>query len=138
MAPTERLPSFLYETMNLRVLQLDLNCMFDKTPLMAFFSRCNHLEELDLTEYDFRPGPNERSVFSHLGKTLRKLRLHENEASDTPRTTLGKEALDMLAETCPKLRALGLDLMGNGLRGAQCMSEPDPEMHDWVGFHLPL
>lgn len=138
MFPDGILPLFFSQMTNVRVLQLDLSGMFTNAPLITFLRRCNCLEELDLTDWQYWAVLIERSFFSHLGKTLRKLRLHQPEKFNTPRSTIEENDLDILVETCPKLRALGLDLRRKDFRGSQCSQEPNPIVDDCVSFYLPV
>ena len=137
MAPYCVLPSFFDDMINVRVLQLHLAGIFNQAPLFAFLQRCNCLEELDLTDYDdFETwtSPSARTVFSHLGKTLKKLRLHGSEPPDTPKTYIGKKELGLLAEVCPRVTSLGLDLRQKDFREAEVDHETDATMHNWVSF----
>ena len=106
------LPRFTQSLVALKTLRLDLTYMTNKSLVPNFLLDCSRLEALDLTSYVFVPSRFERHVFTHLGKTLRSLKLHqhENSTGKRRRTVLDKTSLDLIAETCPRLRSLGLDL----------------------------
>ena len=96
----------------LRSLQLNISRTGIKEAISAFLLQCNCLETLDLTGYPFSPSQSEHQLFLHLGKTLKSLRLHRfgELLSLLDKPKLDISGLDLLAKTCPKLQALGLDL----------------------------
>ncbi|KAF2806745.1 uncharacterized protein BDZ99DRAFT_523316 [Mytilinidion resinicola] len=55
----------------------------------------------------------DKDLFSHLGRSLRSLTLHENEPGNlgpSPRSIISVMALRLLGEACPRLRDLAIDV----------------------------
>lgn len=84
--------------------------------LVEALQNCNKLESLDLTGYSEIIHVAGEPFWGNLGKTLTKLRLHEEEKPNRvgKRPTLSIEDMGRLAKSCHNLRSLGLDLPCNG------------------------
>lgn len=92
----------------------------DLDQLSEFLYRCKSIEELDLTGATVCMDPQ---LLEHLGKSLKVLRLHENESTLGPqrRRILSREQIEALGVQCPNLDILGLDIgyQGQWVRGMQ-------------------
>lgn len=119
------LPHFVPDFAGLKSLRLRTTSHSNPVPLLVALQDCKKLESLDLTGFtgiiciadDF---------WGNLGKTLTKLRLHEDEKRDgiSTRHTLSVTDVGRIANYCPKLRSLGLDLACSG--------------QEWVSFTFPV
>jgi len=111
------LPEVASQLTNLKSLHLNVEINDDRHFLTSFLRSCKRLEVLDLTGYAKHVQIGEESLWRHLGKTLVKLRFHENQRfmadHQWPNTT--NEEIVMIASACPNLRSLGLNIEGNGV-----------------------
>lgn len=101
------------QLIGLRSLRVDMTYAFaDRPILFSFLLSCQKLEELDLIGFmNYFSVQSTDRLWSHLGKTLKSIRLHEYE---DPRSVLGHEEIGGIAEKCPKLCRFGLDLECSG------------------------
>ena len=99
----------------LRSLRIDRCWSYDwlLEPFKSFLHTCLVLEELDLTGFTAQ---SDVFLFQHLGKTLKRLRLHEHEdpSGICRRRVLSISEIEDLGRNCPRLRRLGLDVAYDG------------------------
>lgn len=107
-----RLPQFA----DLRSLELRLWYEWDKPSLDQFLQSCQRLEVLSLSAYRNPAREWRLTQWRHLGKTLLKLRLHEDEMHHSVHggqelsVELSDSTLTLIATECPRLHSLGIDL----------------------------
>lgn len=84
--------------------------------LAVVLQRCNKLEVLDLTGFITNIQIAEEDFWENAGKSLIKLRLHEEESLIRvgERALLSLKDMGRIAKYCRNLRSLGLDLECNG------------------------
>jgi len=101
----------------LRSLELRLNISSDQLSFNQFVQSCQRLEVLVVTAYRNPARDWGLSQWRHLGKTLLKLKLHEEEMHDAVHhgqdLTVGLSDSNMMliATGCPRLHSLGIDLV---------------------------
>jgi len=101
----------------LRSLELRLNISSDQLSFNQFVQSCQRLEVLVVTEYRNPARDWGLSQWRHLGKTLLKLKLHEEEMHDAVHhgqdltVGLSDSTMMLIATWCPRLRSLGIDLV---------------------------
>ena len=110
------LPSFVPDFAGLKSLRLRNGDSNNSDSLNIALQECKKLEILDLTGFVSSVQMAEEDFWEHAGKTLIKLRLHEDEMPDrvSVRPTLSVTDVGRIAKYCHKLRSLGLDLPCNG------------------------
>lgn len=93
----------------------------EKMELREFLLKTSNLEVLDVAgPVSLKPERGD-DLYSHLGKTLKSLRLHQHQSVEdvsdlendivSSRFVLGPRDIDLLAKACPRLRSLGTDLV---------------------------
>ena len=112
----------------LKSLTLRTDFASDVTRLIFALRDCNKLERLDLTGFVDIIQVAGEDFWENLGKTLTKLRLHEEEKPNRAgkRPTLSVREMGRLAKSCHKLRSLGLDLPCNGQEWVSSISHIVP------------
>ena len=110
------LPHFVPDFAGLKSLRLRNTDHSNLVPLDVALQDCKKLESLDLTGFTGIICTAKDAFWRNLGKTLTKLRLHEDEKLDglSLRHTLSVKDVGRIAKYCPKLRSLGLDLACSG------------------------
>ena len=100
----------------LKSLKLRIKDVDDSTPLSVTLQQCKRLEVLDLTGFVRSIQIANEKFWENCGKTLIKLRLHEEEnlSRRGQRASLSFASIECIAKYCRNLRSLGLDLQCNG------------------------
>ena len=105
--------AFEVDFSGLKILRLR---MVNGYPLDSALKSCKKLEILDLTGSINMVWLADDDLWASVGKTLIKLRLHEDEFfnKEGRRNVLSPTDMERIAKHCPNLRSLGLDLECNG------------------------
>lgn len=105
---------------NLRSLDLRLWSVSENSFLDQFLQSCQRLEDLSLNAFR-NPARDWRTAqWRHLGKTLLKLRLHDEERhhlmyeGQDPMVDPSNSTLALIAMECPRLQSLGIELTFDG------------------------
>ena len=109
-------PDLASQFTGLKILRICLEGQQKVEHLAEFLQNCTQLESLDLTGFTTYVQNSSPTFWQNVGKTLIKLRLHENEKPDMveDRPVLSTTDLARIARYSRKLRSLGLDLQCNG------------------------
>ena len=107
---------------NLTELSINMNDFhvsdtIEQAYLKALLGNCTHLERLELTNTSiFHVQPMCRLDVGNFGTRLTSLRLHHFEDAEGPcrRPVLNNEMIARLAEECPRISHLGIDLSYSG------------------------
>ena len=110
------LPHPAVDFAGLKSLRLRTTDRSNPVALFVALKSCKKLESLDLTGFTVIVHRANDDFWESLGKTLTKLRVHEDEELDgiSARHTLSVTDVGRIAKYCPKLRSLGLDLDCSG------------------------
>ena len=120
---------FLPDFTGLKSLKLRVGYTDDSMPLSVALRELKRLEVLDLTGFICSVQAAKEDFWQNFGKTLIKLRLHEEQSPYRPsqRATLPYADIERIAKCCPNLRSLGLDLECSGrewVRLSPCVVPP--------------
>lgn len=109
-------PDLASQFTGLKILRICLEEQQESAHLAEFLQKCTHLESLDLTGFTTYVQSSSQTFWQNVGKTLIKLRLHEDEKRNIvgDRPVLSMTDLARIAKYSRKLRSLGLDLQCNG------------------------
>lgn len=120
------LPNSEPDFAGLKSLRLRTTSHSNLVPLVAALQDCKKLESLDLTGLTGIIHIANDDFWGNLGRTLTRLRLHEEEKRDavSARHPLSVTDVGRIAKYCPKLRSLGLDLACSG--------------QEWASFTFPV
>ena len=110
------LPSLIPDFSGLKSLQLRVRNSDESVLLGVVLKGCKKLEVLDLAGCISSIQTAEEGFWESIGKTLIKLRLHEEEALNRARegALLSPTVMECVAIHCRKLRSLGLSLECDG------------------------
>lgn len=111
------LPTFMPDFAGLKSLRLRAgDSGGNSEPLGIVLQECKKLEVLDLTGFTFCIRISEEGLWENAGKTLIKLRLHEDEnvGRGGERLVLSFGDMGRITKYCRNLRSLGLDIQCNG------------------------
>ena len=116
------LPSAIPDFSGLKSLALRIKNVSDGLLLGTILQSCKRLENLDLSGHISIIAEND--LWESVGKTLIKLRLHEEEVLNRVDGTavLYSTVMGCIAGHCRNLRSLGLDLECNGQQWVSCNS----------------
>lgn len=109
-------PSFMPDFAGLKSLTLRTSVSSDSVILDVALRECKKLEVLDLTGYVRNIQKAEEGLWENAGKTLIKLRLHEEngQLNVGERVLLSFRDIRRIAKYCRNLRSFSLDLECNG------------------------
>ena len=107
-------PSFGLDFAGLKSLRLRNGISGDRILLGVVLNACKKLEVLDLTGFINDIQPIDDDFWGNAGKTLIKLRLHEEVSPDGERALLSMASMGRVAKHCRNLRSLGIDLQCDG------------------------
>lgn len=111
------LPTFMPDFAGLKSLRLRAgDSGGNSEPLGIVLQECKKLEVLDLTGFTSCIRTSEEGLWENAGKTLIKLRLHEDEnvGRGGERLVLSFGDMGRITKYCRNLRSLGLDIQCNG------------------------
>lgn len=122
------LPEVLPDLAGLKSFKFRTGHSSNVLPLIIAMQGCKSLESLDLTGSIGFINTVGEDFWERVGKTLTKLRLHEEEKTERvgSRPTLSVTNMGHLAKHCHKLRSLGLDLACNGREWVSLISHIVP------------
>lgn len=133
------LPSFPPDFAGLKSLRLRIRGSRQGAILGDALQRCKKIEVLDLTGFTSSVQKAKEDFWQNVGKTLTKLRLHEDGNFDRVGQipVLSVKDLVCIAKYCCNLRSLGLDLECNGQEWPHTMLQYIADDF-WFLAHLEL